>query len=351
MSKKHFLMALAAVLLIAIIGIIIFVSFLFRPYSFAGTPKTYILKPGTPTIKIAYDLKRLDVLRHPRAFTFAVKLEGHLKHLKSGEYQFQSGVSLQDIINKLVAGDVVKHQITIVDGWTFKQMMDAFNNNPYLVHVLNKLTPAQIATVLKLDHANPEGLFLPETYQFTWPDSDQKILLRANKLLQLALQTQWSQRTTGDVYKTAYDALIAASLIQKEGTLPDDRAKISGVIYRRLQQKMALQIDPTVIYALGDNYQGKLHHKDLRINSPYNTYRYRGLPPTPIAMVGIPALYAALHPANGTELYFVAKGDGSHFFSTSLPQHDQAVKQFLLNKNVPANSPIPLAGEGAARVQ
>ncbi|MSP52730.1 MAG: endolytic transglycosylase MltG [Gammaproteobacteria bacterium] len=329
MYKKLFI-TLGIFFFLCLIIISLFLFSLFRGYKFAGTPKTYILMPGTPTIKVAYDLKRLDVLRHPRVFTFTVKLEGHLKQLKSGEYQFQSGVSLQDIINKLIAGDVVKHQITIVDGWTFKQMMNAFDNDPYLTHVLNTLTPAQIAMVLKLDQADPEGLFLPETYQFTWPDSDQKILLRAHKLLQLALHTQWPLRTTGDVYKAPYEALIAASLIQKEGTLTDDRAKISGVIYRRLQQKMLLQIDPTVIYALGDRYQGKLHHKDLRINSPYNTYRNRGLPPTPIAMVGVPALYAALHPASGTELYFVAKGDGSHFFSTTLPQHDQAIKQFLL---------------------
>jgi UPF0755 protein len=334
MYKKIFIL-LSVLFFLLLLSVSLFLFTLFRGYQFAGTPKTYILMPGTPTIKVAYDLKRLNVLRHPRVFIFAVKLEGHLKHLKSGEYQFQSGISLQDIINKLISGDVVKHQITIVDGWTFKQMMDTFNNNPYLTHVLNKLTPVQIAAVLKLDHANPEGLFLPETYQFTWPDSDQKVLLRANKLLQLALQTQWSQRTTGDVYKTPYDALIAASLIQKEGTLTEDRAKISGVIYRRLQQKMILQIDPTVIYALGDSYQGKLHHKDLSIDSPYNTYRYHGLPPTPIAMVGIPSLYAALHPASGTELYFVAKGDGSHFFSTSLSQQEEAVKQFLLkSKNI-----------------
>ena len=341
---KKILFAFSALVFLFFIVVGIFLYLLFNSYQFTGTPKTYILQPGTPTIKVAYDLKRLDVLRHPRAFTFAVKLEGHLKHLKIGEYQFQSGVSLQDIINKLVNGDVVKHQLTIVDGWTFKQMMDMFNNNPYLTHVLNTLTPEQIAAVLKLDHTNPEGLFLPETYQFTWPDSDEKILLRANKLFQLVLQAQWSQRTTGDVYTTPYEALIAASLIQKEGTQVADRAHISGVIYRRLQQKMALQIDPTVIYALGDAYQGKLHHKDLNINSPYNTYRNRGLPPTPIAMVGIPAIYAALHPVPGTELYFVAKGDGTHYFSSTLSQHEQAVKQFLQDPH-PALSPKGRGGK------
>jgi UPF0755 protein len=338
MSKKYLVFTLASVFLLLTM-LIAAPIFLFRGHEFLGAPKTYILYPGTPTIKMAYDLKRLGVLSHPRTLVFAVSLEGKLKHLKSGEYQFQSGISLQDIINKLVEGDVVKHQITIVDGWTFKQMMDVFNNNPYLTHVLNKLTPAQIATVLKLNQTNPEGLFLPETYQFTWPDSDKKILLRANKLLQLTLQNQWQQRNTSidDIYKTPYDALIAASLIQKEGSQVEDRAKISGVIYRRLQKKMALQIDPTVIYALmsseGDAYKGKLHHKDLSIKSPYNTYRNRGLPPTPISMVGMPALYAALHPAAGTELYFVAKGDGTHFFSTSLQEHQQAITQFLLKKS------------------
>lgn len=341
MPKKYLIAGIIAGFSLLIITVATWLFFLFAAHDFVGTPKTYILSPGTPALKVAYDLKRLDVLTHPRVFVQALKVEGHLKHLKIGEYQFISGISPQDIINKLVSGDVVKHEITIVDGWTFKEMMEVFNANPYLTHVLNKLTPAQIATVLKLDHPNPEGLFLPETYQFTWPDSDEKILLRANKLLQLALQTQWPQRTTGDFYRTPYEALIAASLIQKESAQVDDRAKISGVIYRRLQKKMALQIDPTVIYALGDQYQGKLRHKDLAVNSPYNTYRYRGLPPTPIAMVSIPAIYAALHPEMGTELYFVAKGDGSHFFSTSLKEHELAIKQFLFKK-----SPAPPLNAG-----
>ena len=324
---------------IAIIVIIFFLLvsllmayYLFRPRYYSHAAENYIFSPGANSRHLADDLERLDIITYPRLFRLALRLEGVGTSLKGGEYYFPSGISLQKLINKLRDGDVVRYEVTIVDGWTFKQAMTVLENNPYLQHRLKGMTAAQVASALHLKHENPEGLFLPETYQYTWPDSDQDILQRAAKALQLVLHSEWQNRTTGLIYKTPYQALIAASLVQRESGNDPERPIISGVIYRRLMMRMRLQIDPTVIYALGDHYQGKLTRKDMRVKSPYNTYLHYGLPPTPIALVSADAIYAALHPNEGDQLYFVAKGDGTHHFSSSLKAHDRAVLKYLLGK-------------------
>jgi UPF0755 protein len=306
--------------------------YLYRPLTFNNSPVSYTVSPGSGVLRIAYDLKKLGVIDSPQLFVIIVSIEGQQTKLQSGEYQFESGItSLQSIITKMKEGDVVTHELTIVDGWSFKQLMQVLNNQPDLKHELAGLTPAQVAQKLQLNAENPEGLFLPETYQFVGGDSDISILKRANKAMMVVLNAEWQTRTTGDIYTTPYQALIVASMIQKESGVPADQSKVSGVIYRRLQKNMRLQIDPTVIYAMGDAYTGKLHSKDLWVSSPYNTYRHRGLPPTPIAYPSDTALYAALHPEQGNELYFVAAGNGTHYFSSNLQTHDRAVIKYLLN--------------------
>lgn len=306
-------------------------SYLYCDRIFPHSQVTYVLSPGTSTKSLAYELHARAIIEHPKLFAFLVQLEGHAKHLQSGEYQFKSGISVQGLINKLASGDVAKHEFTIVNGWTFKQLRQVLNNNPYLIHQTNNLSSKQILQRLQLHYQKLEGLFLAETYQFTWHDSDLDILKRAYQALQIVLQAEWQQRTTADVYHNPYQALIVASMLEKETSEPTERSKISGVIYRRLQKDMRLQIDPTVIYALGNQYRGKLHHQDLTINSPYNTYLHYGLPPTPIAMCAVASIHAALHPDVGSELYFVAKGDGGHHFSSTLKAHDRAILKYLLN--------------------
>ena len=306
--------------------------YLYRPLIFTNSPVNYTVSPGSGVLRIAYDLKKLGVIDSPDIFVTIVLIEGQQKKLQSGEYQFESGkTSLQSIILMMRDGDVVKHELTIVDGWSFKQLMQVLNSQPELKHELKGLTPLQVAEKLKLNAANPEGLFLPETYQFVAGDSDLSILQRAHKAMMVVLNAEWKSRTTGELYQTPYQALIVASMIQRESGVPADQAKVSGVIYRRLQKNMRLQIDPTVIYAMGDAYTGKLHSKDLWVSSPYNTYRHRGLPPTPIAYPSDTALYAALHPDEGNELYFVATGNGTHYFSSNLQTHDRAVIKYLVN--------------------
>ena len=321
-------MIIAFLLLIA--GYLIF-SYLYRPQKFTKKQVTYVLSPGTTTRRLATELDQRHIIKHPYLFALLIRLEGQAKRLQSGEYQFNSGINLQTVINKLVRGDVVRYEFTIVNGWTFKQLRQVLQNNPYLQHKLTHLTNLQIANLLHLQHKNPAGLFLAETYQFTWHDTDIDILQRAHQALQLILKAEWKNRTTNTIYKTPYQALIVASMLEKETSNTIEYNKISGVIYRRLNKRMRLQIDPTVIYALGDKFSGKLHRRDLRINSPYNTYRHYGLPPTPIALCGAAVIQAALQPDAGTELYFVAKSDGRHHFSSTLKAHDQAILKYLLN--------------------
>jgi len=321
----------AIIIVLLLVFCYIIFSYLYRARQFPEKQITYILSPGMTTKQLANDLYHRNILRHPHLFAILVRLEGKSKHLQSGEYRFVSGMNLQALINKLADGDVVRYEFTIVDGWTFKQLREVLRNNRYLKHKLAHLSSAQIADLLHLRHADPEGLFLAETYQFTWHDSDIDILKRAHRALQIVLKAEWRLRTTGNVYKTPYQALIVASMLEKETSKLDERSKISGVIYRRLQKGMRLQIDPTVIYALGNRFTGKLHRRDLNINSPYNTYRHYGLPPTPIAICGVTAIHTALQPDSGSELYFVAKGNGSHHFSSTLKAHDRAVLKYLLN--------------------
>lgn len=329
-TKLRFLYFILITILLA--GVIVVSIILFSPNKFADNNIIYVYSPGTNTHQLADELYQRGVIKHPLLFRIAIRVQGHSKHLKSGEYEFNSGISMQGVINKLASGDVSTYEVTIVDGWTFKQALQMLESNPYLKHTLKGMSVAEIAKKLGIQRNNPEGLFLPETYQFIWPDSDEDVLRRAHKALQLVLQAQWEARTTGLVYKTPYQALIVASLVQKESGDVAERTEISGVIYRRLLKNMRLQIDPTVIYALGNKYKGKLHREDLWVKSPYNTYRHRGLPPTPIALPGANAIHAALHPDDGDALYFVAKGDGSHHFSSTLKAHDKAVLKYLLDK-------------------
>ncbi len=306
--------------------------YLHKPRLLNRAPVNYAFTSGATTVRLAYDLYDHHIITHPRLFTIIVLLEGRAGHLQSGGYQFKPGISLQQIIDKLTYGDIEKHQITIIDGWTFKQALQIMAENPYLQHKLTGLSSEQISKKLHLKHKNPEGLFLPETYQFTWPDSDVSILKRAHKAFEIILNAEWKQRTTGLQYKKPYQALIVASMIEKESADRTELNKISGVIYRRLQKNMRLQIDPTVIYAMGDSYQGKITRKGLWLKSPYNTYRRRGLPPTPIALPSAGAIHAALQPDSGSELYFVANGTGGHQFSSTLKAHDRAVLKYILDK-------------------
>lgn len=295
----------------------------------------YIFKPGSNMKTLARDLYKMDLLSTKRDryyLMFLAKYNGQDQSLKAGEYRIIAQTTVPDLLDQIAGGKVLYHSITLVNGWTFARALQEVEENPYLKHQVAKLTPKTIMAFAKLPQTNPEGLLYPETYYFVRNYSAQAMVRWAYDSLQEVLEKEWRGRAKGLPYKTSYQALIAASLIEKETRLDKEREIISGVIVRRLQRRMRLQFDPTVIYGLGDAYDGNITKADLLQETPYNTYRNRGLPPTPIALPGVRSIHAAMHPDHSGVLYFVATGNGGHVFSKTLEEHNQAVAKYILKR-------------------
>ena len=247
--------------------------------------------------------------------------------IKTGEYTLLPGLLPADLLKLLASGKVITYRFTIVEGWSVKQLLNAMANDPVLRHTLG--TVAALENLAGLPAAYPEGWFLPETYVFVRGDSDLQILQRAYKDMQEGLETAWLGRDTGLPYETRDELLIMASIVEKETSLESERADIAGVFVRRLLKHWRLETDPTVIYGMGDSYQGNIRRRDLKKDTAYNTYTRHGLPPTPIALPGLASLQAAAHPAAGDAMFFVANGQGGHTFSSTLEEHNKAVRQLI----------------------
>ena len=247
--------------------------------------------------------------------------------IKTGEYELHRGLTPPAFLDLLAMGKVVKHRFTIVEGWSVGQLLAALADDPVLEHHLT--SPAGLEALQWMPEGNPEGWFLPETYVYVRGDSDVQILRRAYGDMSERLAETWEGRDTGLPYETPYELLIMASIIEKETSLESERAEIAGVFVRRLLKKWRLETDPTVIYGMGENYQGNIRRQDLKSDTPYNTYTRHGLPPTPIALPGLASLQAAAHPASGEAMFFVANGQGGHTFSSTLEAHNAAVKALI----------------------
>ncbi|NKZ37756.1 endolytic transglycosylase MltG [Oleiagrimonas citrea] len=254
------------------------------------------------------------------------------RDLHAGEYALRPGMTPRQLLDDMAHARVVQHRFTIVDGWSFKELREALDKAPVLKHETAAMTDAQIMQRVGAGDEKAEGRFLPETYAFVRGDSDLDILKRSYRAMNVLLKKAWANRADDLPLKTPYQALILASIVEKETGRADERPRIAGVFVRRLRRGMLLQTDPTVIYGMGAAYHGNIRKRDLETDTPYNTYVHPGLPPTPIALPGKPAIEAALHPAAGKSLYFVAKGDGSHVFSDTLAQHDRAVRCYQLKR-------------------
>ena len=250
--------------------------------------------------------------------------------LHAGEYAVPAGITPHVLLANMAAGKVLQRNVTLVDGWTFREVLAALARADKLKHDTAGLDDAAIMQKIGAAGEQPEGRFLPETYAYVKGDSDLDILRRAHAAMAKTLDELWPGRDRDLPLATPYDALILASIVEKETGRADERAKIAGVFVRRLEDHMLLQTDPSVIYGMGDSYQGKIHKVDLTTDTPYNTYTRPGLPPTPIAMPGKPAIMAALHPAPGTALYFVARGDGTHVFADTLAEQSHNVACYQL---------------------
>lgn len=249
--------------------------------------------------------------------------------IQAGEYNFKGGESLASWLRKMANGEVSRHRFTIVEGWTLRQLRRALAETTRLVQQTQDWSDEQLMRALGCEHCPAEGAFLPETYVYQRGESDLLLLTRAHEAMESALHSAWVNRDPDLPLSEAKDLLILASLIEKETGVPEERGTIAGVFVRRLNLGMRLQTDPTVIYGLGETYNGNLTRADLRTDHPWNTYTRHGLPPTPIAMPGIASLEAASQPAPGAALYFVARGDGTHVFSETLEQHNRAVNRYI----------------------
>jgi UPF0755 protein len=268
----------------------------------------------------------------PWQFTVLARLLGKAGAIQAGSYEVEAGVTPWQLLDKLTRGDVSQGALLFVEGMNFRQLRAILDAHPELRHDTAGLSEAEILVLIGAEEKHPEGLFFPDTYLFTKRSSDVELLGRAYRAMQQRLAQAWEARAPGLPLKTPYEALILASIVEKETGLAEDRPLVASVFVNRLRIGMALQTDPTVIYGMGEKFDGNLRKRDLQTDTPYNTYRRPGLPPTPIAMPGQAALQAALQPAHSDKLYFVARGDGSSEFSRNLGEHNRAVTQYQKRK-------------------
>lgn len=254
--------------------------------------------------------------------------QGVATGIKAGSYSVKQGITPVELLTKLARGDVSQGEALLVEGWTFRQWRARLEQHPDLKHEMQGLSEAEIAARLGIDGGKIEGWLLPDTYLFDKQSSDLELLARAHRAMRKKLELAWNERDANLPYKTPYEALIMASIVEKETGRSDDRAQVAAVFVNRLRKGMLLQTDPTVIYGLGETFDGNLRKRDLQNDTPYNTYTRGGLPPTPIAMPGLASIQAAMHPAANDMLYFVARGDGSSHFSRTLDEHNKAVSKY-----------------------
>jgi UPF0755 protein len=281
---------------------------------------------------LALDLKQRGILDKPVLLRFVARWQGQASKLKAGEYYLPTGTTPPQLLEILSSSQVVQYPLTIVEGWTFDQMMAAIRRDPILEHSLKEVANDQVMQYLGLDDLHPEGRFYPDTYHFPRGTTDVAFLKRAYKRMESVLEEAWRQRKKELPLKNPYEVLILASIIERETGIPEERGKIAGVFTRRLKRGMLLQTDPTVIYGMGERYDGNIRKRDLTRDTPYNTYLHKGLTPTPIAMPSGAAIHAALNPQEGNSLYFVATGDGGHYFSSTLEEHNKAVRKYQLKR-------------------
>lgn len=292
-----------------------------------------LVSSGDSLRRVAAQLHDTGVLEHPTLFVVYGRWTGVDKQIKPGEYQLKNGMAMNTLLDRLRQGAVVKYQVTFPEGITLAKTLEILSGQKKLKIVLSGTNDPRLLDMVK-PRSKTEGLFYPDTYQYTLGDTDLGILQQAHARLISILDDEWAHRDQGLPYQSPYEALIMASIIERETGLAEERAQISGVFVRRMQRGMLLQTDPTVIYGLGSDFNGNLQRTHLNEEAnPYNTYKHAGLPPTPIALPGRDAIHAALHPDTSETLYFVAVGDGSHRFSKTLDAHNEAVRAFQLRRD------------------
>jgi len=324
--SKHVLISIAGVVFILVIAMTYLQQAANEPRVLRSN--VLLLETGSSLRDFAEMMTQLSDLEWPLPIMVWVMATGRSTSLKAGEYAISTGDSVEEIITQVVAGKVIEHSITFPEGFTLSDMIGRLDSVTSLYREERDLTSELIKQAIDTDHKVLEGLFFPDTYRYVRSDTPVSILQRANKNLTVKLQEAWSGKANGFLLKSTYELLILASIIEKEAVVAHEKPRISGVFINRLRENMRLQTDPTVIYGLGDEFTGALTREHLAKDTPYNTYTRNGLPPTPISCPGWASLFAAAHPEEHNFFYFVAKGDGTHQFSKTFEEHQQAVKTY-----------------------
>lgn len=299
-----------------------------RPLSFSQLPYEFSLKQGSSLKSAARQMQQAGVLPSDWLFVLLARGMGKATQIKPGNYQLETAVTPLQLLDMISKGRVEQSSVSIIEGWTFKQLRIALNAESTLRHDSLALSDEEVLKSIGASEQRAEGLFFPDTYNFSSGSSDLAVLKRAYQLMQRNLEESWKGRAANLPFETPYQALILASIVEKETGKASDRTMIASVFVNRLRKRMLLQTDPTVIYGLGEKFDGNLRRRDLQTDTPYNTYTRAGLTPTPIALPGLAAIQAALHPAQSNALYFVARGDGSSYFSSTLNEHNNAVNRY-----------------------
>ncbi len=334
MKKGHSFWLLRLLLMTAA-GVFIAAAWLFiyahSDYTPAQLPLQFDLRTGSSLKSAAQQMADAGTLGNPAQFVVLARLLGAAGKIKAGNYEINAPISPLELLHKITEGDYTQSAITFVEGWTFRQIRKALDEHPAVRHDTRGLSEADMRQRLAPGESSLEGWFFPDSYHFSSGASDWAILSRALRLMQSHLTLQWEKRATNLPLQTPYEALILASIIEKETGKPSDRPLIAAVFINRLRIGMRLQTDPAVIYGLGENFDGNLRKRDLVTDTAYNTYTRAGLPPSPIAMPGLASITAALNPPQNRLLYFVARGDGSSQFSRNLEEHNRAVAKYQLS--------------------
>ena len=303
-----------------------------RPLALPADRVDFVVQPGSGPYAVARAINQAGIDVDPRAFAWLARLTERDTALKAGGYEARRGDTVWTLLDRIARGEMSQRQLTLVEGWSYRQIRAALRAHPDIRQTLEGVSDATLLERLDVQALNPEGLFFPDTYVFTPGTTDFDILRSAHEAQKTQLAQVWAQRAEGLPLATPYEALILASIIEKETGQTDERARVAGVFVNRLRTGMLLQTDPTVIYGMGDAYQGRIRKRDLQTDTPWNTYTRSGLPPTPIASAGKASLMAAVRPEPHEFYYFVSRGDGTSQFSASLSEHNRAVSRYILGR-------------------
>ena len=338
MSNVFARVAVSLILVLVLVGAAsykVLHSYLDSPLKLPESGLEFSLEKGGSLSSMVYELHSQNVLESPRQLLVYSRITGRGTDVAAGEYSLKQGLTPRGLLKMLERGDVLYHQLTLVEGWNLRQVLAAVRAHPRLKQTIPDTETTVSAELFEIAFDKPvfEGMLFPDTYHFHGNTTDREFLALAYERLKKVLNEEWLARAEGLPYQTPYQALIMASLVEKETGDPSERAEIAGVFVRRLNKGMRLQTDPTIIYGLGPAFDGNLRSRHLKdASNIYNTYRHNGLPPTPIALAGREAITAALNPKQGSSLYFVAKGDGTHYFSDTLEEHQRAVRKYQIEQ-------------------